>query len=148
MNNRQQAVGSRQRPRGALVFAACCLLPAAHAPAADPGFVVHSARAELPAGPLVRLAADGTVQVGDGPAIPGSEIVAIRRQGQAPPTFPHERPHAQFVNGDRLPGTLVSVEKDKAKFLADLGGPREIAIPVSALAAIWLTESAGPRSLA
>jgi hypothetical protein len=148
MNSRQQAVGSRPRPRRALVFVACCLLPAAHAPAADPSFVVHSTRAELPAGPLVRLAADGTVRVGDGSAVPGNEVVALRRQGLAPPIFPHEQQYAQFVNGDRLPGTLVGIQGDKARFLADLGGPQEIAIPVSALAAIWLTESTRPRSLA
>jgi hypothetical protein len=112
------------------------------APADAPAFVISCTRDDQPSGPLVRLAADGTAQVGGATPVPGAEIVALRRQGLPPPHFLHDRPYARFANGDRIPGRLLSIIDDKARFVADLGAPQEVPIPLSALSAIWLTDEA------
>jgi hypothetical protein len=128
-------------------IAACSLLPAACGIAAEPpAFVLHSIRDDLPAGPLVRLSSDGTAQVGTAELVGGPGVVAIRRQGQSPPHFPHDRAHAHFANGDRIPGRIISIANDKVRFLADLGTPQELNVPLSALAAVWLTDAAAVRA--
>jgi hypothetical protein len=109
-------------------------------------FVVHGTRDDLPAGPFVRLDADGTVRVGESPVVAGGAVVAVRRRGQPPPHFPNDRPHARLVNGDRIPGRVVSVADDRLRFLADLGVPQELTIPLSAVAAVWLTDTAALRA--
>jgi hypothetical protein len=109
-------------------------------------FVLTSTRDDSPTGPVVRLAADGTIQIGNAAPVAGADVVSLRRQGQPPPPFPHDRPHARFVNGDRVPGRLVSVADDKVRFLAELGTPQEISVPLSSVAAVWLSESAAARA--
>jgi NPCBM/NEW2 domain len=143
MKSRRQAASSRQYSRRMLFIAAGCLLPVAFSFAADPPvFVLDSVREDQPVGPLVHLAADGTVQVGGAKPVRGTDVVALHRQGLPPPLFPHDRPHALFVGGDRVPGKLISIANDKARFLADLGAEQEIAVPLSSLAAVWLTDTA------
>ncbi len=111
-----------------------------------PTFVLYSAREDRPAGALVRLAADGSVQVAGAPPVAGADFVALRRPGQAPPHFPHDRPHALFVHGDRLPGTVLAIAGEKVRFRADLGTPQELSLPLSSLAAVWFTERAAARA--
>ena len=70
-----------------------------------------------------------------------------RRRGPAPsrgavPAFPHHRPHIRLTNGDRIPGRLVSITGEKLLFQAELGKPQEITVPLSAVSAIWLTDTA------
>ena len=122
------------------------LLAAGAEPADAPAFVLHGTRPDLPAGPLVRLDADGSAQVAGAPPVAGADLVALRRRGLPPPHFPHDRPHALFVNGDRLPGEAVAVTGDDVRFRADLGAPQELTVPLSALAAVWFTERAAARA--
>jgi hypothetical protein len=122
-----------------------CLLPFLLA-ANPPVFVLQSNRDDLPTGPLVLLTSDGTVQVGGAPPVAGADVVALRRQGLPPPHFPHDRPHALFANGDRLPGRIVAIADDRVRFLADLGTPQELTVPVSSLTAVWLTDAAAARA--
>jgi hypothetical protein len=147
----QSAIAGRRRAavlcasvmRELSCLAACCLTPTAAGFAADPPlFVIHGTRDVQPAGPLVRLAADGTAQVGGASPVRGAEIVAIRRQDLPPPRFPHDRPYIRLANGDRIPGRLLSIVNDKARFLADLGTQQEITLPLSAVSAAWLTDTA------
>jgi hypothetical protein len=115
--------------------------------AADPpAFVLDSAGGESPAGVLLRLTADGTAQVGTAPPVATADVVALRRQGSPPPHFPHDRPHALFANGDRVPGRILSIANDKVRFLADLGEPQELIVPLSSLAGVWLTDAAAARA--
>jgi hypothetical protein len=124
---------------GRLLFAACCLPPAAWCSAAEPpAFVVEGASSDTPAGPLIRMTADGTVTVGGAAPIPGDQVVAIRREGKTSPTYPHGQPQVLLANGDRLAGRLLSIADEKARLLADLGSPQELSIPLSALAAVML----------
>jgi hypothetical protein len=92
------------------------------------------------------LDADGAVQLGGAPVIAGADVVALRRQGQPPPHFPHDRPHALFANGDRVPGNVLTIADDKVRFLADLGTPQELTVQMSALAAVWITDTAASRA--
>jgi hypothetical protein len=126
------------------------LLAAGDAPPAPepPVFVLHSTHDAQPAGPLVRLDADGTAKVAGAPPVSGADVVALRLQGLAPPHFPHDRPHALFANGDRLPGRVVAIAGDKVHFQADLGAPQGLTIPLSSLAAVWCTGPAAARAAA
>ena len=143
MNAGQRATRVATQGRRYLIFAACCLLPVACRVAAEPpAFVVHSTHDEEPAGPLVRLAADGGVQVGNAAAIAGADVVALRRIGTPLPQFPHDRPYIRLTNGDRIPGRLVSITGEKLLFQADIGKPQEITAPLSAVSAVWLSDAA------
>jgi hypothetical protein len=130
-----------------VVTCTCVWSVAALANAADaPAFVLHSTRPDQAVGALLRLAADGSAQVAGGPAVPGGELVALRRVGLPMPQFPHDRPHALLVTGDRLPGTAVAITGDDLRFLADLGGPQDVTIPLPSLAAVWFTERAALKA--
>jgi hypothetical protein len=111
-----------------------------------PAFVLHSTRLDQPAGALVRLDADGSAQVAGAPAVTGAELVALRRVGLPMPQFPHDRPHALMVTGDRLPGNAVAINGDDLRVLADLGTPQEVTIPLPSLSAVWFTERAALKA--
>jgi hypothetical protein len=51
-----------------------------------------------------------------------------------------------FANGDRVPGRMLAITDDKVRFIADLGMPQEMTLPLSSLAAVWLTETAATRA--
>jgi hypothetical protein len=110
-----------------------------------PEFQIDSVRGEPVSGPLVRLGADGSAQVGTSSPNPGADVVSIRRVGQPPPRLPHDRPHLHLVNGDRIPGRLVAIVGDKIRFVADLGTEQEVTVPLSGLAAVWLTSESDVR---
>lgn len=113
---------------------------------AEPAFVLQSTRDDRPVGDLVRLDADGTTQVAGGAAVPGADVVALRRRDVVPPHFPHDRPHALFANGDRLPASVVDIVAETVRLRADLGGERELRVPISTLAAVFLTGRAATRA--
>jgi hypothetical protein len=130
----------------ALILSLCALAADPAAAPEPPEFVLYNTGDDLPAGVLVRLTADGTTQLSGSPPVAGADVVALRRQGQAPPHFPHDRSHAVLVSGDRLPGRVVAVAGEKMRFQADLGTPQEIDLPLSSLAAVWCTERAAARA--
>lgn len=115
-------------------------------PAAEPEFVLHSVRDDRLAGPLVRLDADGTLQLAGSPAVAGADVVALRRRDLPSPHFPHDRPYALFANGDRLPGLVLNIVGDTVRFRADLGVAHEMRLPLSTLAALFFTERAATRA--
>jgi NPCBM/NEW2 domain len=110
-----------------------------------PVFVVESVHDERPRGAIARLAPAGAVQLVDGPTIYSADVIALRRLG-APPRLPHDRAHLLFANGDRIPGSLVSIENERVRFAADLGAPVEFGMPLSMLSAIWLSPRAAARA--
>jgi hypothetical protein len=118
----------------------------ANATADAPVFVLYSTRDDQPAGALVRLGTDGTTELAGAAPVPGTDVVSLRRQGLPVPHFPHDRPHALFGNGDRLPGRVIAVTGDNVRFQADLGAPQELTVPLSSLAAVWFTERAAARA--
>lgn len=114
--------------------------------AAEPEFVLHSTRDDRPIGVLVRLDADGTAQVAGSAAVPGVDVVALRRRDLPPTRFPHDRPYTLFANGDRIPGSVVDIAGDVVRLLADLGAERELRVPLSTLTAAFLTGRAATRA--
>lgn len=56
-----------------------------------------------------------------------------------PPHRPHDRPHVLLANGDCVPGRLVSIETEQAHFVADLGAPTGIKIPLSAISIVVMS---------
>jgi hypothetical protein len=137
-----------ERPRDwSRVIAAVGLLFAAPCCCANecPSFILYGTHADTPTGPLVRITPDGSVQVAGGPAVAADDVVAIRRQGHAPPHEPHDRPRVLFANGDRLPGRLLSIGEEKARILADLGAPQELIVSLSSVGSVWLSDAASER---
>jgi hypothetical protein len=134
-------IGRRNSGRQFLATVGCLLAAACRLAGEQPVFVVESTRADTPTGPLIRLTPDGAVQVGGDPTVAAQEVVAIRRQGQSPPNHPNNGPCVTFVNGDRLPGRLLSIGEERARILADVGAPQELTVPLSSLAGIWLTDA-------
>src|SRR5207253_2365470 len=49
-------------------------------------------------------------------------------------------------NGDRLPGRAVAIANDKLLFRAELGREQDVTIPLTAVAAVWLTPRAAARA--
>lgn len=113
---------------------------------AEPEFVLHSTRDDRPVGELVRLDADGTAQVAGGAAVPGADVVALRCRDLPPPHFPHDRPFAQFANGDRLLASVIDIAGETVRLRADLGVDRELRVPLSTLTAVFLTARAAARA--
>lgn len=105
--------------------------------AEPPPFVVESVRDPRVVGNVVRLGADGSARIDDAD-IPAGQFVALRRPGM-PPSRPHHRPHVLLANGDRVPGRLLAIENDVARFSADFGQESGLSIPLTAVSAVWMT---------
>src|SRR3954465_14974377 len=104
----------RIRVLASLLSAALLLVPGA-----DPSaFTVHAAAGDDVAGPLERLGPDWSVTVA-GKSVAGADLIALRRPDPPLPPPPHDRPHALFANGDRLPGTVVGIGNDRVEFAAE-----------------------------
>ncbi len=109
-------------------------------PAAMPGdFVLRKADGTTETGAWESLAEDWAVQLGAG-RTPGARVIALRRAGTPLPAYP-VGPQLLFVNGDRLAGTCGSLKGDDLAFTM-AAGP-EVAVPLSALAVLWLADPAG-----
>jgi hypothetical protein len=117
-----------------LVLSLCCL--AADAPR-PPLFVVHSAGGTPLKGTLKQIDDKWTVIIGDARArVDGGELISLRR-ADVPLPSPPAGPQAIFTNGDRLPGTAGMLAGARLSFTPSTGG-EEIALPVPALAVLWL----------
>jgi hypothetical protein len=105
-------------------------------PPAQPIFVTETAAGPDVTGKLDHLDTDGTVRLAD--------LVALRRPGTPPPDFPADE-QLLFANGDRLPAHVLGLNGDRvsAHLAAVLGtGPRT-ALPLPAVAVVWLTAPDG-----
>jgi hypothetical protein len=114
----------------------------AFAIAAGPSFTVNLASSTSQSGELVRMEKDWSVVLAGQSALPGADLILLRREGTALPSFP-AGPQIVFVNGDRLAGQVVSIERGEVRFKAAVGSEsspdalHEITIPLSALSVIW-----------
>jgi hypothetical protein len=116
------------------------LLPAGAARAAEePVFDVHTAAGTSLRGPLLKLDADWSVQLGKGAdrRVSGKKVVSLRRRGVALPALPSDE-HVILVNGDRIPVKEVRVEDERLYFShADLNDGKETSVPLEAVAVYW-----------
>lgn len=111
----------------------------------SPTFVLDDIGETQHSGPLNRLSLDGTVQIGEY-AVPLADVIAIRRQGIKMPGFPTRRPQVYLANGDRIPGTIVSIINDKVTIRADLGTTQDLSVLLSSVSAILFSETAAARA--
>ena len=116
-------------------------------PPPAPVFVLHRADAEPATGPLERLAADWSVGLGgDKPTrTAGDEVVSLRQARTPRPRFP-EGEQVMFANGDRLPGAVLRLERERLHLRCEMaagGGKQGLSVPLSAVSVIWLAAPAG-----
>src|SRR5262249_22184016 len=71
------------------------------------------------------------------------DLIELRQVGAIRPTPPFDRPHLLLANGDRWPGRIHNIIDDKVTFTAEFGNQQKLTLPLSAIAAAWLTS---PRS--
>lgn len=112
----------------------------------SPTFVLDDIGEAAHSGPLNRLTHDGAVQIGNS-TVPLADVIAIRRQGIKALGFPTRRPQVYLANGDRIPGTIVSIINDKVTIRADLGTAQDLSIPLTNVSAIMFSEAAAMRAV-
>src|SRR5262245_47279212 len=110
--------------------------------AAGPSFTVATASSPAANGEIERIDKDWSVTLAGQKAMPGAELIRLRRADISLPPFP-AGPHVVFANGDRLAGQVVNIERGEVHFKTAVGRDanpnalQEISIPVSALSIIW-----------
>jgi len=129
------------------------LLPLLFGAEPAPEFRVYSTVKEPAVGAIQKMEKDRTVQLrsNDELSIPGVELVSLRQTHATLPATPSGA-HVVFANGDKLPGRVTTISNGKVNFrmqvAADSTAANEsadLAIPLSALAVIWLVPP--PESL-
>src|ERR1700722_16522413 len=107
--------------------------------APDPVFIARTAAGREFRGPLHKLAADWSVEIGKGTRhkIAGEELVCLRQQDVDLPPLPTEE-HVILANGDRLPIQDLRLDDEKLYFRHKaLAGDAERSLPLSAVTVIW-----------
>jgi hypothetical protein len=115
------------------------VLLAGAARAAEPTFVARTAAGREYRGPLFRLDADWSAEVGKGARhkVPSGELIELRQVGVALPPLPSDE-HIVLNNGDRLPVRDVRMQDEKVFFRhPDIAGGAEASLPLSSVALIW-----------
>jgi hypothetical protein len=111
----------------------CCVLLLS--PGAEPVFSVQTANA-VARGPLVKLAADWSITLEGHKPFAGADLISLRRT--AVPLPPRARgPHVRLMNGDVLAGEAAALANDRLRLRF---ARRELALPLTALAALWLDQ--------
>ncbi len=85
------------------------------------------------------LSTDGTININSDITISGTDWYSIRRSSAILPDWPRG-PHLEFINGDRICGTIVDSDGDALRWRLAIAGPEQIVrFPLSSIRAIWLT---------
>ena len=120
---------------------------AAHQPVAKlPEFVAATTEATPVRGQVIALTKDGSVKFTD-PAlgVPAGSLIALRRADRPLPPWPRG-PQVILANGDRLAGAVVGGDAQAVRLRPDLSAAGEmdfVRLPLTALAAIWVTSPPG-----
>jgi hypothetical protein len=107
--------------------------------AAEPVFIARTADGKEVRGPLEKLGADWSVEIGKGVhrKIAGDNLLSIRQKGVHLPPLPTDE-HLILANGDRLPVQEIRLDEEKLFFRnKDLGGEAKLSVPLSAVTLIW-----------
>ncbi len=118
-------------------------LVAARVDVPSPQFVAHTAADATPrSGRVTSIETGWSVKLaGPDAAVPAGQLVSLRRTDRPLPPWPRG-PRIVLANGDRVGGTVTGGDARAVRFTPDAkaGGPRgEWSVPLSALAAVWLT---------
>ena len=105
-------------------------------------FVATTAGDDRPAGKLLRLTPEltATLETRAGEVV-AKDIISLRRVTPRPP-YP-TKPHAITANGDRIVGELLGGGGTSMRFVPAVAGLKKNEtwrVPLSSLAAVWLTE--------
>jgi hypothetical protein len=113
-------------------------------PAAEPVFVARTTAGKVLRGPLHRLGADWSIELGKGVRhkVADGELVSLRREGAALPPFPADE-QVILANGDRVPVQDLRLDDEKLHFRHKDLGDGELSLPLSAVAVIWRTAPDG-----
>jgi hypothetical protein len=109
-------------------------------------FVLHRTDGADVTGPLRNLGDDWSIGLGGtAPTLTeGANVISLRRK-DTPLPAPTTEAQAILANGDRLPGSAEDLAGERLTFRSKLG---ELAVPLSAVAVIWLAEPAGAKDAA
>jgi hypothetical protein len=115
-----------------------------------PAVVVRGVDGKEVSGPLAKLTG-WSLEVGRGAAsLAPADWLGLRQADGTLPDFPADE-HLVLGNGDRVPARDIRVEGEKVFFRhKDLGGDKEVSLPLSALAVLWRQApdgTASPESL-
>jgi hypothetical protein len=120
----------------------CCLavvLATVPTSAAEPVFLVRTAAGKQFKGPLARLGADWSLEVGTKPRrkVPSGDLVELRQVSTELPPLPADE-HLVLASGDRLPFRALRLDDEKL-FIRhpDIEGGAEVSLPLSAVVLIW-----------
>jgi hypothetical protein len=123
--------------------------PLAAGQEAPPRFDLHRADGPPVSGPLVYLAKDWSLQLGEEPPLrlPGSDFVSLRRAGVAIPPLP-EGAQVVLSNGDRLVIDAKGPLRTDGESLVcrppwRANGEKDLSLPLTRVAAIWLEAPKG-----
>jgi hypothetical protein len=109
-------------------------------PLDPPVFRAEIAEGKPRQGPLRALGKDWSVRIGLADELPfaGKDLLGLRRVGIALPALPDEA-HLVLVNGDRVPMGRLRLAGERLHFHhPDLGEGKEVQVPLSSVAMIWL----------
>jgi hypothetical protein len=119
------------------------LLPVASR-AAEPLFVARTAAGKELRGPLHKLTADWSIEIGKGVRhkITGTDLLSLRRDGVVLPPLPRDE-QVILANGDRVPAVDLRLDDEKLHFRHKDLSDGEVSLPLSAVALIWRTAPDG-----
>jgi len=140
-----QTISGGSHPPLALM-AALLLGAACNAAEPPPAFAVRTADGKVVEGPLQVLTPDWSVRVGagDGERVAGADVLTVRRAGRPLPPLP-ARDQLLLTNGDRIPVVEKSARLvgERLRFKSPcLDDGKEVGVPLSAVAVLWLAETA------
>jgi len=109
-------------------------------PVDPPVFRAETAEGKPRQGTLRALAKDWSLRIGqpEDPPVGGKDLLGLRRVGIPLPALPDEA-HLVLVNGDRIPMENPRLAGERLHFHhPDLGEGKEVQVPLSSVALIWL----------
>jgi hypothetical protein len=107
--------------------------------AAEPVFVFRDVDGKEFRGPLIKLGADWSVEIGkaNGRTIAGNDFLSLRQKDAILPPLPSDE-HLVLANGDRVPFQDLRLDDEKLTFRnKDLGGETKLTVGLSAVVVIW-----------
>ena len=109
-----------------------------------PLFDLHAADGRTMTGPLKQVSDDWSMALGGKSpnAVEGKDVITLRRSKTALPPFPQEE-HVILANGDRIPGTLLSVTGERLRMQAQVGNRQELELPLTAVTLLWFAAPDG-----
>lgn len=110
----------------------------------SPTFTLTLADGTTHSGPLDQLGADWSVRLAGAAPVEaaGSDVISLRREKKRN-SIASRTEQIILANGDRLPASVRELKGDRVIVHGDLGIKADIALPLSAVALLWMTTPDG-----